>query len=85
MSGDPQQLVPVRASKSRGGKWSDHDYDVCLGDAQGRLIGRIFNAVMAPQDRPWFWTITAGGPQQPTERGYTTTREEAMAAFKQAW
>jgi hypothetical protein len=31
------------------------------------------------------WTITARVPQYPHDRGYTATREEAMAAFKAAW
>jgi hypothetical protein len=81
-----QQLVLVRARKSRpGGHWSDDDYDVRLGDASGQVIGRIFQAVMAPANRPWFWTITVRMPQGPTQRGYAATREEAMAAFKRAW
>jgi hypothetical protein len=28
---------------------------------------------------------TVINPQKPTERGYSATREEAMAAFKAAW
>jgi hypothetical protein len=38
----------------------------------------------SPQDRPSFWTITALVSQQPTERGYAATREQAMVAFKLA-
>jgi hypothetical protein len=81
-----QQLVLVRASKSRGGgDWSDDDYDVRLGNTKGQVIGRIFFAPQSPPDRPWFWTITARFPQQPTERGYAATREQAMTAFRRAW
>ena len=81
-----QQLLLVRASKSRGGDhWSADDFDVRLGSAQGEVIGRIFKAVMAPDERNWFWTITARVPQQPTERGYATTRDQAMTAFRLAW
>lgn len=81
-----EKLVLVRANKSRGGDhWSTDDFDVRLGDASGQVIGRIFHAPMAPKDRPWFWTITARLPQQPTDRGYAATREQAMAAFRLAW
>ena len=81
-----QQLVLVAARKSRGGQhWNKDDYDVRLLDPSGPVIGRIFKPPQAPKDRPYFWTITAVRAQLPTERGYTATREEAMAAFKSAW
>jgi hypothetical protein len=49
------------------------------------VIGRIFRSPQSPPDRPWFWTITARVPQQPTDKGYAATREDAMTAFKLAW
>jgi hypothetical protein len=40
----------------------------------------------APQGRPWFWTILAREyPPTIHSRGYSTTREQAMADFKAQW
>jgi len=40
----------------------------------------------APEGRPWFWTITAPDiPPSLDKRGYSVTREEAMAEFKARW
>jgi hypothetical protein len=40
----------------------------------------------APEGRPWFWTITAiEYPPSVYNKGYTTTREQAMADFKARW
>jgi hypothetical protein len=72
-------LTLVSASKSRGGEWSPDDYDV--RDKAGRVVGRIMRHPQAPKNTPWFRTITARVPQMPADRGYTRTREEAMAKF----
>jgi hypothetical protein len=76
-------LTLKRASKSRpSGTWSDDDYDVFDRD---RHIGRIMWTHAAPEDRRWFWTITARVPQSAYDRGYAASRESAMADFKARW
>jgi hypothetical protein len=40
----------------------------------------------APKDQPWFWTITAlEQPPSIDNKGYSATREDAMADFKRQW
>ena len=34
-------------------------YDVRLGGASGRVVGRIYRVPISPQDRPWFWALSA--------------------------
>ena len=78
-------LVLKHANKNRLGAidWGPNDFDVCEGD---RCIGRIFLSLQAPEGRPWFWTITAlDYPPSIHSRGYSPTREQAMADFKKRW
>jgi hypothetical protein len=79
-----QKFILVHASKSRpSGQCSDDDYDVW--DGKAKAVGRIFRAAAAPQEQPWFWTITERASQHSINRGYAPTREDAIAAFKRAW
>jgi hypothetical protein len=74
-------LTLVRANKScGGGHWSDDDY------ASGRVIGRIMLHPQSPKDQPSFCTITACEAKQTNyNKGYASTREQAMAEFKEQW
>jgi hypothetical protein len=76
-------LTLTRASKGRPtGQWPDDDYDVCEGKQH---VGPIMRMHAAPTDHRWFWTIMARVPQSAYDRGYASTREEAMAAFTAQW
>jgi hypothetical protein len=59
------------------------DYVVLGG---GRVIGRIMRHPQGPEGQPWFWTITAvNHPPSVYNKGYSATRELAMADFKARW
>jgi hypothetical protein len=49
-------FVLIKASKSRGGVWSDDDYYVRAGR---KVVGRITLHPQVLKDLSWFWTITA--------------------------
>ena len=42
-------------------------------------VGRILWTHAAPSERRWCWTITAREPQSGADRGYSASREQAMA------
>jgi hypothetical protein len=49
-------------------------------------MGRVMLHPQAPHRHPWFWTITAVEfPSSVYNKGYSATREEAMADFKARW
>ena len=78
------KLVLVPARKSRGADhWDKDDCDVRLRDRSGTVVGRIMRHPQAPEDQPWFWTITAREqPPSVYNRGYAASREQAMRYFK---
>ena len=64
MTDSLDQFVLIKASKSRGGVWSDDDYYV--RDQAHNVVGRIMLHPRGPTDRPWL-----GFPEP---RGTMTTR-----------
>jgi hypothetical protein len=57
-----------------------------FGDGNGPVIGRIMLHPQAPEAQPWFWTITSMEyPPSVYNKGYSATREQAMADFKARW
>jgi hypothetical protein len=84
MTGSLDHFVLIKASKSRGGVWSDDEYYVRAG--RGKVVGRIMLHPQVLKDLSWFWTITAREiPPSIHNRGYSATREQAMADFKRRW
>jgi len=68
------------------GLGGEYDFEVSEVGVDGvlRTIGRITKTQDGPADLPWFWNVTARGPQTATDRGYQADHEAAMRAFKGA-
>jgi hypothetical protein len=80
-------MQPILKPTSRhyGSPWTDADADYVVLNG-GDLAGRIMLHPQAPRGCPWFWTITAREkPLSVHNRGYSMTREQAMADFKAQW
>jgi len=63
-AGSPRQKVSkfvlVSARKSRGADhWDKDDYDVRLGDVERSSSWPHHAPLQAPEEQPWYWTITA--------------------------
>jgi hypothetical protein len=79
-SGHAAAAPPASASRPSG-QWRDDDYDVL---EKGVVVGRIFKAQVAPQDRPWMWASGhAAGTVARARHGYEATREAAMMMFRE--
>ena len=75
----------LKTTRSQYGSPFDTENDYVVLD-DDRLIGRIFLSPQSPPDRNWMWTITARDfPRSIHTRGYSETREQAMADFKAQW
>jgi hypothetical protein len=78
-----QTLILKKTARYYDMHWSDNDYVVLNDD---RRVGRIFLSPQSPPDCNWMWTITAMDyPRTIHSRGYSATREQAMADFKAQW
>ena len=74
--------------KSCSGYYGEPDSkdDYVVLDDKRQVIGRIMLHPQAPKNPPWFWTITAlEQPPSIDNKGYSATREGAMADFKARW
>ena len=77
-------LILKSCSSYYGEKNIKDDYVVL--DTKGQVVGRIMLHPQAPEDKPWFWTITDRWKRPSIDdKGYSATRENAMADFKARW
>jgi hypothetical protein len=78
-----ETLILKPTARHYGSPWTDADADYVVLDS-GKVAGRI---MLHPQTPPGHsWTITAmDKPPSVHNRGYSTTREQAMAEFKTQW
>ena len=83
--GDLRLIVVESKIGAHGENLLDDDYDVRLGDATGKLIGRILWTYGPSRQTPWYWTITVPVQRAPIRSGYAATREEAISAFEAAY
>ena len=49
-------------------------------------VGHVIRTPKSPPGKPWFWTIfVTEGDGSTHDRGYATTREQAMADLEALW
>jgi hypothetical protein len=77
-------LLFQKAKTVRAGARGDEDYDVV---ADGKVIGRIFEATASPIGTPWMWILTSyrDHENRTPAQGYEATRQAAMEAFARSW
>jgi hypothetical protein len=74
-------LIPKKTT-SVYGIGGGNDYAVLGGD---RVIGRILLSPQSPPDRNWMLITARDYPRTIHSRGYSETREQAMADLKAQW
>ena len=77
-------LILKHANKNRLGAidWGPNDFDVLKATA----VSVEYSCRRRHRRSAWFWTITAMDyPPTIHSRGYSATREQAMAEFKAQW
>jgi hypothetical protein len=64
--------------------WNDDQFSVVC---DGKTVGSIVKQSMSGTSERWWWEISIPGPDpNPMERkGPAQTRDDAMAAFREAW
>jgi hypothetical protein len=83
--GAGDRLLLQKAQAVRAGARGDEDYDVVAAD--GKVIGRIFEATASPIGTPWMWILTSyrDHEDRTPAHGYETKRQAAMQAFARSW